>query len=147
MSNYDINQLNLRGLNSTFKLLTEEADQYLVSTEDGGYTETAYQWKYYDWGNNNVIRFLYTSDNGLEENRDKYLLQIVNGIRDSAYWYLINTLNNNTGLIVEWSAIPYTTSDYKIIHPGADNEAVKSIHQVAYKYMEVTKDGLKLLKV
>ncbi len=142
-----MNQLCLRGLNSTFELLTEEADVHLVSTEDGGYTETVYQWVYHDWKNNNTIRFTYTSNFGLEENSDKYLLQIVNGIRDSAYWYLINTLNNNTALIVEWSAIPDTSSDYKIIHPGVDNEVTKSIHQVSYKYMEATKDGLRLLKV
>ena len=147
MKNYNINQLSLKGLKSIFDLLGEEADVHLISTEDGGYTETVYQWKYYDWEKNNVIMFTYTSNYNVEENSDKYLLQIVNGIRDSAYWYLINTLNNNTGLIVEWSAIPATTSDYKIIHPGADNEAVKSIHQAPYKYMEATKDGLKLLKV
>jgi hypothetical protein len=41
---------------------------------------------------------------------------ICNGIRNKAYLYLINELNTNKNLVVYWSQIEGTTSDYTIYY-------------------------------
>lgn len=63
---------------------------------------------YYDVINNNYILFTLYDDCTTDS--------IINGIREDVYNYLIGELNNNTNLIVEWSQVEGTTSDYDIYY-------------------------------
>lgn len=62
---------------------------------------------YHDKTSNNYIVF-----NPLDEECDTD--SIANSIRPSAYEYLIDVLNNNSNVVVLWSQIEGTTSDYTI---------------------------------
>lgn len=64
---------------------------------------------FYDSINNNLIIFV-----PLDESIDTE--SICNGISFDMYNYLINELNNNKNLVVCWSQIEFTTSDYTIYY-------------------------------
>jgi len=57
------------------------------------------------------------------------LTEISGAIPNQNYDYLIDTLNNNTGLVVEWSQVDGTTSDYRILHDIdiSDNDKYKDV--------------------
>lgn len=147
MKNFSIDKVNLRGLNNELELISKEANTYTESLVDGFCENTEYFWRYYHKKNGNTVDFIYYSDSTYEDDNDKYLIKIINGIRDSAYYYLINSLNNNEFLCVEWSAIPDTTSDYTIFYPDADIDQINYAYTIPYKYKEVTKNEIKKLKV
>ena len=63
---------------------------------------------YYDPINNNLIVFSPYDDCTVES--------VCGSIRDEAYLYLINELNMNKNIVVSWSQITGTTSDYKIYY-------------------------------
>jgi len=64
---------------------------------------------YYDNINNNLIIFSpYDQVDNVEN--------IYNGIKDSAYEYLMNELNTHDNIVVHWSKIEGTTSDYTIYY-------------------------------
>jgi hypothetical protein len=76
---------------------------------------------------------------------------IVNSISNEPYDYLIDTLNNETGLVVHWTQLEGTTSDYNI-HYGlkVEPKELESFYKVKnklgvgstqYKYNEV-KNGI-----
>lgn len=88
----DMIKLNLEGLHNTF-IKTNLNEKYEV---------------YYDVNTGNTLVFTPYDDRNTES--------IVNGIRDSAYIHLINELNTNKNLVVEWSQIEGTTSDYVIYY-------------------------------
>ena len=64
---------------------------------------------YYDLINNNLIVFT-------PIDKDTDIDSVCNSIRDSIYNYLINELNTKNNLIVSWSQISFTTSDYDIYY-------------------------------
>ncbi|MBZ9622977.1 hypothetical protein G9F71_008925 [Clostridium sp. FP2] len=63
---------------------------------------------YYDSKNCNTILFQPLDGTTIEN--------IHNGIAEEPYQWLIKELNNNKNVIVVWSAIPGTTSDYTIYY-------------------------------
>ncbi len=97
---------------------------------------------FYDETNNNLIIF-----NPLDEGIDTE--SICNGISNKAYLYLINELNANKNLVIEWSQIEGTTSDYVIYHDlepldfvdKAHEKIIKTLPKVkecfGYKYVEI----------
>jgi len=123
-------ELELRGLNIP-----------LVKTKMRGRNET-----YYDKTNNNMIIFHPC-------HKDIDTDSICNSIRDKAYLYLMNELNENKNVTVFWSQVEGTTSDYNIYYDLNPNELkdknYKEILELlpnietifAYKYVEV-KNGI-----
>lgn len=81
---------------------------------------------FYDKKNNNLIVF-----NPLDEGVNTE--SICNGISNKAYLYLINELNTNKNLVIEWSQIEGTTSDYVIYY---DLEPLDFIDRSFAKTME-----------
>lgn len=71
---------------------------------------------------NNLIVFL-------PWNKETDTNSICNGIRNKPYDYLINELNKNKGLVVLWSQVEGTSSDYRIYY---DLEPSELIHK-SYK--------------
>jgi len=99
---------------------------------------------YYDEINNNLIVFSPHEENGTVN-------EVCNSIRDSAYLYLMNVLNTNKNIIIHWSQIIGTTSDYDIYY-NLDVYSVKDKSQhhiisylrdnrkneiIGYKYVEI----------
>jgi len=123
-------ELELRDLISTFKRIKKSGRKEV----------------YYDNINNNMIVFE-PYDKGLDVD------SICNGINNTAYSYLINELNNNKNVIVYWSQIEGTTSDYNIYYDELPNtlldksckEIINSMPNIetiiGYKYIEV-KNGI-----
>lgn len=72
---------------------------------------------FYDEENNNLFLFSTYGDCDIEG--------IVNGIKGERYDYLVNTLNNNKNLIIDWFKLEGTTSDYIIYH-GLEPELIES---------------------
>lgn len=71
---------------------------------------------FYEEENGHLFLFSTYGDCGIED--------IINGIREDRYEYLINTLNNNKNLIIDWAALEGSTSDYIIYH-GFDTEFIE----------------------
>lgn len=71
---------------------------------------------FYDEESNNLFLFSTYGDCDIEG--------IVNSIKGERYDYLINTLNNNKNLIIDWFKLEGTTSDYIIYH-GLDSEFIE----------------------
>jgi hypothetical protein len=63
---------------------------------------------YHDPINNNLIVFSPFDDCDIDS--------VCGAIRDSAYQYLINELNTKKNIIVSWSEVSGTTSDYTIYY-------------------------------
>lgn len=89
--------------------------------------------------NGNKIIFTFCSLNGKEEIPEDFVSSICNSIRDSAYTYLINVLNNHVNVTVDWSQVEGTTSDYSILYDGVESE--KTDDCCNYKYTE-RKNGI-----
>ncbi len=83
---------------------------------------------FYDPINNNLIIFT-PFDSDVDSN------DICNGIRDSAYSYLINELNTEKNVIVHWSAVSGTTSDYTIYYDMPVEELKNKKHKEIYEYL------------
>lgn len=102
---------------------------------------------YYDSINNNLILFTPYDDCDVES--------VCNGIRNSMYLHLIEVLNINENVLVWWSQVQGTTSDYTIYYDMPINELKNKKHkeiidylanlkhkrQCGYKYTEV-RDGI-----
>lgn len=76
---------------------------------------------YHDPVNNNIILFSPYDDCDIES--------VCNGIRTSAYFYLIGILNTQKNVIVSWSQVSGTTSDYTIYY----DMPVDSLKDKSYK--------------
>ena len=104
---------------------------------------------YHDHINNNLIVFSPYDDCTVDS--------VCDSIRDEAYLYLINELNINRNIVVSWSQITGTTSDYAIYYDmdvdmlkGKSHKEILSIINnnintnsgecCGYKYTQV-KDG------
>lgn len=122
-----MNELFLRGSKHSFKKVNKKNKRREV---------------FHDEINNNLIIFS-PLDKEVDTN------SICNSIRDKAYFYLINELNNNNGLVVHWSQIEGTTSDYTVYYSlNVDYLVSKSYKEIinvlssqpnisAYKYTKV----------
>ncbi|MBD1379053.1 hypothetical protein [Metabacillus arenae] len=51
--------------------------------------------------------------------------EVYNGTSENAYLHLISELNNKNGLVISWSKVEGTTSDYTIYHDLSPNELLK----------------------
>lgn len=106
--------------------------------------ENIYLTSYYDCNSNNMILFD-TSD------CDEITVESIcnSTVSKGAYEYLINVLNTNKNVLVYWSQVEGTTSDYTIYY-DSDNEALvdeeidvyealKTINKdcMGYKFCEV----------
>lgn len=46
--------------------------------------------------------------------KDELVSDVFNGISDNAYWRIINFMNENNNLIIKWTKVEGTTSDYTV---------------------------------
>ena len=83
---------------------------------------------YYDNTKNNIV-LLIPADKDVDPE------DIVNGISNAAYDYLINTLNDNDDLVVCWSAVSGTTSDYTIYYNACTKELSNKTYKEILKYL------------
>jgi hypothetical protein len=72
---------------------------------------------YYDGESNNIILFSPYEDCTIDS--------VCNGISKEAYSYLVKELNSNRRLLVDWSQISGTTSDYTLFY-DFPNESLRS---------------------
>ena len=80
---------------------------------------------YHDNINNNLIIFSpYDQVDNVED--------IYNGIKNSAYEYLMNELNTHDNIVVHWSKVEGTTSDYTIYY-DFNEVAINSMKNKPYK--------------
>jgi len=100
--------LELRNLNNTYNKIGNER-KYTM---------------HHDHINNNLIIFSPMDNCDVES--------VCNGIRESAYQYLINELNKNINLVVHWSQVEGTTSDYTIYY-DYDKYAVNNLKNKTHK--------------
>lgn len=100
-------ELNLRNLLGTF-----------IKTNNSNQNEI-----YYDKHNNNLIIFHPDFKTNTES--------ICNSIRDEAYSYLMNKLNTNIGLVVYWTQVEGTTSDYTVYYDVTPDELNIASHEEA----------------
>ena len=122
-----INKLELRNLNGHY-VQTNRSDRKQV---------------YYNKEKNNVIVFTPCDP-------DVDVDQICNGIRTSAYFYLVSVLNTNSNIIVSWSAVSGTTSDYTIYYDtDVDKINLKSYRDVMNFLAGITDEqiGMKYTEV
>jgi hypothetical protein len=105
---------------------------------------------YRNTDNNNTIIFSYDKTCDIDS--------VCGAIRDKAYDYLINELNTNDNLLVYWTQVEGTTSDYIIFYDVACDDLLLSISRKMtgeymnslinednaphYKYTQV-KDGVR----
>lgn len=122
-------ELSLRGLNSLYERISIDGSNEVFYNKDM----------------NNII-VIEPIDEGLDVN------SVVNSIRESAYSHVINELNNNENIVVVWSQIEFTTSDYDIFYNQDidklkglfGNDLIDAIYQdvdmstcVSMKYREI----------
>ena len=85
--------------------------------------------------NNNVIIANYSSllnDEGYSEFPKDILKSVSNGTTEFPYKYLIDTLNNNKNILVYWSKIYGTTSDYDIYYDALKDKPYDEIEILPY---------------
>lgn len=152
-------EITLRGLNNPLLYVTDGVMVEMSSLEDDeedeedcSFTQTETYAIFQDEINNNIIVYSYYSLNEEEIPKD-IVASISDSIRDSAYNYLINTLNNSKNTVVYWSQVEGTTSDYIIYYNIEIPEVIdyNSIYDLtvglfkknvlSYKYVEV-KNGI-----
>ena len=152
-------EINLREMNNPLSYVTDGIMVEMSSLEDDeedeedcSFTQTETYAIYQDEINNNIIVYSYYSLNEEEIPKD-IVASISDSIRDSAYNYLINTLNNSKNTVVYWSQVEGTTSDYIIYYDIKIPEVIdyNSIYNLTidlssdeilgYKYTEV-KNGI-----
>jgi hypothetical protein len=129
-------ELELRNLQNIYTPTEVSYDKELADwCED---EEEIYEYSvsktFVDKKNNNKIIFTFYGALNKEDIPEDFVYDICNGIRSGSYNYLINVLNNNRNVKVEWSQIEGTTSDYTIYYDDieADNPEVAC----GYKYTE-----------
>ena len=150
-------EVALRGLNNPLVFITngKSIETFLSDEdeceEDGYFIETETYEIYRDKINNNVIVYSYSSFEEEEIPKD-ITKSISNSIRNDAFDYLINVLNNSKNTVVYWSQVEGTTSDYIIYYDIEIPEVIdyNSIYNLTinlssdeilgYKYTEV-RDG------
>lgn len=152
-------EITLRGLNNPLLYVTDGVMVEMSSLEDDeedeedcSFTQTETYTIFQDEINNNIIVYSYYSLNE-EETPEDIIASISGCIRDSAYDYLINTLNNSKNTVIYWSQVEGTTSDYIIYYDIEIPELIdyNSIYDLtvglfkknvlSYKYVEV-KNGI-----
>ena len=151
-------EIELRGLNNPLLYVTDGVMVEMSSLEDDEEDEedcSFIQIETYaifqDKINNNIIVYSYYSLN--EEETPEDIIKSISGcIRNSAFDYLINVLNNSKNTVVYWSQVEGTTSDYIIYYDIEIPEVIdyESIYNLTinlssdeilgYKYTEV-RDG------
>ena len=152
-------EITLRGLNNLLLYVTDgvivemsplEDDE--EDEEDCSFTQTETYAIFQDEINNNIIVYSYYSLNEEEIPKD-IVASISNSIRNDAFDYLINTLNNSKNTVIYWSQVEGTTSDYIIYYDIEIPEVIdyESIYNLTvnlssdeilgYKYTEV-KNGI-----
>ena len=111
-------QIELRGLNNIYEK-KNTGKRYEV---------------FHDKYNNNTI--IFTPYDDCDTN------SICNGLREEAYQYLINTLNNNKNIAIHWTQIEGTTSDYVIYkNVSFENSQLKSHNKTVEALSETIRSG------
>jgi hypothetical protein len=83
---------------------------------------------YRNTNNNNMIIFSYDKTCDIDS--------VCGAIRDKAYDYLINEMNTNNNLLVYWTQVEGTTSDYIIFYDVNNDDLLLSISQnMSREYM------------
>ena len=115
-------EITLRGLNNTLLYVTDGVMIEMSSLEDDdedeencSFTQTETYVIFQDKINNNVVVYSYYSCDD-EEIPTDITKSISNSIRNDAFDYLINVLNNSKNTVVYWSQVEGTTSDYIIYY-------------------------------
>lgn len=76
---------------------------------------------------------------------------IANGIGGKRYMYLIDTLNENEGLVVHWSQVEGTTSDYDIYYNvdlgEYERKSYSRIVNILYRSFKPSFSGMKYNEV
>lgn len=115
-----MDELILRNMNYNFSYsgVYDYEDMYLIS--------------FYDYDSNNMILFD-TSD------CDEITVESIcnSTVSNGAYEYLTNVLNTNKNVLIYWSQIEGTTSDYTIYY-DSDNEALIDEEIDVSKALEIT---------
>ena len=151
-------EINLREMNNPLSYVTDGIMVEMSSLEDDeedeedcSFTQTETYAIYQDEINNNIVVYSYYSLNEEEIPKD-IVASISNSIRNSAFDYLINVLNNSKNTVVYWSQVEGTTSDYIIYYDIKIPEVTdyNSIYNLTinlssdeilgYKYTEVKND-------
>jgi hypothetical protein len=83
---------------------------------------------YHDPINNNLIVFSPYDDCDIDS--------VCNGICNDVYSYMINELNNNKNLLVGWSQVSGTTSDYRIYYDMPIDVLKDKSYKEIYEYLE-----------
>ncbi len=159
-------EITLRGLNNPLLYVTDgvmvemsslEDEEDEEDEEDCSFTQTETYAIYQDEINNNIVVYSYYSLNEEEVPKD-IVASISNSIRNSAFDYLINVLNNSKNTVVYWSQVEGTTSDYIIYYDIEIPEVIdyESIYNLTinlssdeilgYKYTEVKNGNVLKLK-
>ena len=157
-------EIELRGLNNPLLYVTDGVMVEMSSLEndeedeeDCSFTQTETYAIFQDEINNNIIVYSYYSLNE-EETPEDIVASISNSIRNSAFDYLINVLNNSKNTVVYWSQVEGTTSDYIIYYDIEIPELIdyNSIYNLTidlstdeilgYKYTEVKNGNVLKLK-
>ena len=104
-------EINLREMNNPLSYVTDGIMVEMSSLEDDeedeedcSFTQTETYAIYQDEINNNIIVYSYYSCDE-EEIPEDIVASISDSIRDSAFDYLINTLNNSKNTVVYWSQV------------------------------------------
>ena len=148
-------EITLRGLNNPLSYVTDGIMVEMSSLEDDeedeencSFTQTETYVIFQDKINNNVVVYSYYSCDD-EEIPTDITKSISNSIRNDAFDYLINVLNNSKNTVVYWSQVEGTTSDYIIYYDIEIPEVIdyESIYNLTinlssdeilgYKYTEV----------
>lgn len=82
---------------------------------------------YYDPKNNNLIVFSPFDDCDIES--------VCNSIRESAYIYLTSVLNTQNNVVVSWSQVSGTTSDYTIYYNMPIDELKNKSYKEIWEYI------------
>ena len=157
-------EITLRSLNNPLLYVTDGVmvEMFLLEEdeedeEDCSFTQTETYAIYQDEINNNIVVYSYYSLNEEEIPKD-IVASISNSIRNSAFDYLINVLNNSKNTVVYWSQVEGTTSDYIIYYDIEIPEVIdyESIYNLTinlssneilgYKYTEVKNGNVLKLK-
>ena len=148
-------EITLRGLNNLLLYVTDGVMVEMSSLEDDeedeedcSFIQTETYAIFQEKINNNIIIYSYYSYDDEEVPKD-IVASISNSIRNSAFDYLINVLNNSKNTVVYWSQVEGTTSDYIIYYDIKIPEVIdyNSIYNLTidlssdeilgYKYTEV----------
>lgn len=160
-------EITLRGLNNPLLYVTDgvmvemsslEDEEDEEDEEDCSFTQTETYAIYQDEINNNIVVYSYYSCDD-EKIPTDITKSISNSIRNDAFDYLINVLNNSKNTVVYWSQVEGTTSDYIIYYDIEIPEVIdyESIYNLTinlssdeilgYKYTEVKNDKCSKIEI